>query len=106
LQRRYERQVRNGLSVLSWFIFRFTTPAMTYLFRNPRNVFRVEEAMISLLAGDVFRDGGVRWRLRVFKLLYAITSIVELRGTFASFVKRRRQAAATFVGGTTRQDSA
>jgi flavin-dependent dehydrogenase len=106
LQRRFERDVRAGLSVLSWFIFRFTTPAMTYLFRNPRNVFRVEEAMISLLAGDVFRDGGVRWRLRVFKLLYAITSLLELRGTFASFVKRRRQAAMTFVGGTTRQDSA
>jgi hypothetical protein len=69
-------------------------------------VFRVEEAMISLLAGDVFRDGGVQWRLRIFKLLYAITSIVELRGTLASFVKRRRQAATTFAGGTTRQDSA
>jgi flavin-dependent dehydrogenase len=106
LQRRYERKVRDGLSVLSWFIFRFTTPAMTHLFRNPRNVFRVEEAMISLLAGDVFRDGGVRWRLRLFKLLYAIISLTELRGSIASFVKRRRQAAMTFAGGTTRQDSA
>jgi hypothetical protein len=79
---------------------------MTYLFRNPRNVFRVEEAMISMLAGDIFRDGGVRWRLRLFKLLYAIVSITELRGTFASFLARRRQAAMSFTGGTTRQDSA
>ena len=31
--------------------------------------------MISMLAGDVFRDGGVRWRLRFFKLLYLITSL-------------------------------
>jgi flavin-dependent dehydrogenase len=106
LQRRFERDVRKGLRVLSWFIFRFTTPAMTYLFRNPRNVFRVEEAMISLLAGDVFRDGGVRWRLRVFKVLYAITSLGGLHESFASLVKRRRQAAMTFAGGTTRQDSA
>jgi flavin-dependent dehydrogenase len=106
LQKAYEREVRTGLSALSWFIFRFTTPAMTYLFRNPRNVFRVEEAMISMLAGDIFRDGGVRWRLRLFKLLYAIVSITDLRGTFASFLARRRQAAMSFTGGTTRQDSA
>jgi flavin-dependent dehydrogenase len=105
LQRRFERDVRKGLSLLSWFIFRFTTPAMTYLFRNPRNVFRVEEAMISLLAGDVFRDGGVRWRLSVFKLLYRITSLTGLRESLASLIKRRRQAAMTFAGGTTRQDS-
>jgi flavin-dependent dehydrogenase len=106
LQRAYEREVRNGLSALSWFIFRFTTPAMTYLFRNPRNVLRVEEAMISMLAGDVFRDGGVRWRLRVFKLLYLIASVLELKSSFTSFRRRRRQALASFTGGTTRQDTA
>jgi hypothetical protein len=79
---------------------------MTYLFRNPRNVMRVEEAMISMLAGDVFRDGGVRWRLRIFKLLYLIASVVELKSSFASFRQRRRQALASFSGGTTRQDTA
>jgi flavin-dependent dehydrogenase len=105
LQRRYEREVRKGLAALSWFIFRFTTPAMTYLFRNPRNVLRVEEAMISLLAGDVFRDGGVRWRLRIFKLLYLITSLGRLRGSVTSFLSRRRQAAVSFSDGTTPQDS-
>ena len=106
LQRRYEREVRNGLVALSWFIFRFTTPAMTYLFRNPRNVLRVEEAMISMLAGDVFRDGGVHWRLRLFKLLYVLTSIGRFPASVASFFQRRRQAAMSFSGGTTRQDSA
>jgi hypothetical protein len=79
---------------------------MTYLFRNPRNVLRVEEAMISMLAGDVFRDGGVRWRLRFFKLLYLIASLVELRSSFAAFKRRRRQAMTSFTGGTTRQDTA
>jgi flavin-dependent dehydrogenase len=106
LQRAYEREVRDGLSVLSWFIFRFTTPAMTYLFRNPRNILRVEEAMISMLAGDVFRNDGVRWRLRLFKMLYVIASLIELRGSLASFRRRRRQAMMSFTGGTTRQDTA
>jgi len=106
LQRRYERDVRTGIDSLSWFIFRFNTPAMTYLFRNPRNVLRVEEAMISMLAGDVFRDGGVRWRLQFFKLLYFVTSLGRLRASIASFLQRRRQVTTSFSGGTTRQDPA
>jgi hypothetical protein len=98
--------VRKGLTALSWFIFRFTTPAMTWLFRNPRNVLRVEEAMISLLAGDVFRGGGVLWRLNIFKALYLIASVVYWRESWASFRKRRREVGMTFSGGTTRQDTA
>ena len=106
LQRRYERDVRKGIDSLSWFIVRFNTPAMTYLFRNPRNALRVEEAMISMLAGDVFRDGGVRWRLQFFKLLYFITSLGRLRASIASVLQRRRQVNTSFSGGTTRQDPA
>jgi flavin-dependent dehydrogenase len=106
LQRAYARNVRKGIASLSWFIFRFTTPAMTWLFRNPRNTFRVEEAMISMLAGDVFRGGGVKWRLQFFKLLYFVTSLVYWRESWASFWKRRRQVAMTFSGDTIRQDTA
>ncbi len=104
LQRRYERTVRYGIGALSWFIFRFTSPAMTWLFANPRNVLRVEEALISMLAGDVFRDGGVRWRLRFFKLLYFLVAIGRWRAALESVRARRRQVTATFSGGTTSQD--
>jgi flavin-dependent dehydrogenase len=106
LQRAYQRNVRQGITSLSWFIFRFNTPAMTWLFRNPRNMLRVEEAMISMLAGDVFRGGGVRWRLQFFKLLYFIASAVYWRESFASLLQRRRQVATSFSGDTTRQDPA
>ncbi len=106
LQRAYGRNVRKGITSLSWFIFRFNTPAMTWLFRNPRNMLRVEEAMISMLAGDVFRGGGVMWRLQFFKLLYAIASVVYWRETLASLADRRRRVGMTFSGGTTRQDPA
>lgn len=106
LQRAYARHVRRGLAALSWFIFRFTTPAMTWLFRNPRNVFRVEEAMISMLAGDVFRGNGVLWRLHIFKALYVIASVVYWRESWASFKRRRREVRMPFSGGTTRQDTA
>jgi flavin-dependent dehydrogenase len=107
LQRAYGRKVRQAIDSLSWFIYRFTSPAMRYLFSNPRNVFRVEEAMISMLAGDVFHNGrGVRWRLKIFKLIYLITSLSMWKDALRSALARRRQARSTFTGGTTSHDPA
>jgi flavin-dependent dehydrogenase len=105
-QRAYRRQVERGLATLSWFIHRFTTPAMRNLFANPRNDWQLEQAMISMLAGDVFRDNGVHWRLRVFKGIYLATALGDLKAQVRSFVWRRRQARALFSGGTTGQDAA
>jgi flavin-dependent dehydrogenase len=105
-QRAYRRQVDRGLATLSWFIHRFTTPAMRNLFANPRNDWQLEQAMISMLAGDVFRDNGVHWRLRVFKAIYLAAALGDLKAQFRSFVWRRRQARALFSGGTTDQDAA
>lgn len=106
LQRQYARNVRPGIESLAWFIYRFNTPGIGWLFRNPRNMLRVEEAMISMLAGDVFRDNGVRWRLQFFKLLYYIASTVYWRESLASWLQRRRRVSMRFTGGTTRQDPA
>jgi len=106
LQRGYERQVARGLKTLSWFIYRFTTPAMRKLFAQPRNDLQLEQAMISMLAGDVFRDNGVHWRLRVFKLIYFITALGSLKEQALEYLWRRRQTRAVFTGGTTSQDSA
>jgi flavin-dependent dehydrogenase len=106
LQRAYAKVINTGLDEFGWFIYRFTTPAMAHLFANPRNVWRVEEAVVSMLAGDVFRDGGVRARLRVFKLIYYITALGMLGANVRDFFMRRRRAADVFSGGTTSQDSA
>jgi flavin-dependent dehydrogenase len=105
LQRDYARQVKGGLRTLSWFIYRFTSPAMRKLFAHPRNDWQLEQAMISMLAGDVFRDQGVMWRLRVFKLIYFGTAFKDLGRQLRSYLDRRRQVASRFEGGTTRQDS-
>jgi flavin-dependent dehydrogenase len=53
LQRAYVREMRAGLREFSWFIVRFTTPALAWLFANPRNVLRLQEATVSLLGGHV-----------------------------------------------------
>jgi flavin-dependent dehydrogenase len=81
LQRAYEREMRAGLREFTWFIVRFTTPALAWLFANPRNVMRVEEAMVSMLSGHVFGARSTLRRLRVFKALYYITSLFMWRDT-------------------------
>ena len=81
LQRAYEREIRAGLEQFSWFIVRFTTPALAWLFANPRNILRVEEAMVSMLSGHVFDARRTLRRLRVFKVLYYLTSLFMWRDT-------------------------
>lgn len=81
LQRAYVREMVAGLKEFSWFIVRFTTPALAWLFANPRNLLRVEEAMVSMLSGHVFGARRTLRRLRVFKVLYYITTLFMWRDT-------------------------
>ena len=74
--RSYERETQLGLDAFSWFIYRFRTPAMNFLFSNPRNAFRMVEGVVSMLAGDVFSNGAVRRRLLLFKGMYALVSVL------------------------------
>ncbi len=67
---RFETEVKRGLGRFSWFIYRMNRPALRDLFMNPRNVLRLQEAMLSLLSGDVFRSSPVHARLMLFKALY------------------------------------
>jgi len=78
---RYERKINTGISSFSWFIYRFTTPAMRLLMSQPNNVFQVVQAVISMLAGDVFDNRRVKRRLWVFKSIYSVALVVTwIRG--------------------------
>lgn len=73
LQRAYRARADGGIAQFSWFIERFTGATMAHLFRNPRNTWQVEQAVISLLAGDVFDNARVKRRLRIFRMIHALT---------------------------------
>jgi hypothetical protein len=45
---------------------------MQQLFLAPRNIFGVEQAVISILAGDIFGTPGIGWRFALFKLIYRL----------------------------------
>ena len=91
LQRRYAKHLRRGYARFAWFIHRFNSPVMKALFADPRNVMQVEQGVISMLAGDVFDNKLVLSKLRVFKTIYAIASLINLRRWAADRIDRRRQ---------------
>jgi flavin-dependent dehydrogenase len=89
-RRRFEREVRYGLKQFSWFIYRMTSPAMRRLFMAPRNMLRMQEALLSLLAGDLFRGTPIHWSLRAFKAVYYVTALADLRTNARAWLRRRR----------------
>jgi flavin-dependent dehydrogenase len=101
LQREFDARVRKGIGNFSWFIYRFTSPAMRWIFKNPRNVLRLEEAVISMLAGDVFDSADVLRRFQLLRGVYAVRLVAELRESVANKLRRRRNAGTLFHGVTT-----
>ncbi len=91
--RAYERRVRRGLKTFSWFIYRITTPAMRDLITYPRNILGVEQAIVSLLAGDLFGSTRIGLRLLLFRVFYYITVLGAPRANFAAYRRRRRNVA-------------
>jgi len=96
--KRYEVEARRGLAAFTWFIYRIPEPAFRNLFMSPRNYFRIEEAVLSLLAGDIFGRSPIGPRLACFKLLYYATSLFHLRSGIRSWRMRRRNAALEAAG--------
>ncbi|MEO5595631.1 MAG: NAD(P)/FAD-dependent oxidoreductase [Lysobacteraceae bacterium] len=91
LQQAMELRLRRGLEHFSWFIYRFNTPVMKRLFASPRNLWQVEQAVISMLAGDVFDSPKVLKRLRVFRLIYMLTALQMAPQALRGWLNRRRQ---------------
>ncbi len=100
-QRRFEERVRKGIGNFSWFIYRFTSPAMRWIFQNPRNVFRLEEGIISMLAGDVFDSPAVLRRFAMLRAIYAVRVAVTFKDQLKNKLTRRRNAGTVFKGVTT-----
>lgn len=87
--RRFERVTRHGPREFSWFIYRMTQPTMRDLFMAPRNPLRMKEALLSLLAGDIFGDTPIWASLRAFKLLYGLQCLLHPRRSVAALRRRR-----------------
>ncbi|HVI57815.1 MAG TPA: NAD(P)/FAD-dependent oxidoreductase [Luteimonas sp.] len=100
LQRDLERRLGDGLDEFKWFIYRFTSPTMKHLFANPQNYLQIEQAVVAMLAGDVFDSPRVRRRLRMFRVIYAIAALSMAPRALRGWLRRRRQARVGFDGDT------
>jgi flavin-dependent dehydrogenase len=90
LRRAFERKMVKGPRDFSWFIFRMTNPVMRQLLLHPRNPLRVKEALISLLAGDIFGRTPIWTSLRALKGIYFAGSALNLPQSVRAWRLRRR----------------
>jgi hypothetical protein len=81
--------MRHGPRAFSWFIFRVSSPTMREFFMGPQNPLRVKDALISLLAGDIFGKTPIWRSIFALKALYYLVSLGHL-GRSLAFWRRRR----------------
>jgi len=104
LLRKLERRQRAGMRRFAFFIYRFNSPIMGRIFRQPRNIWQIEQGVISMLAGDLFDSPKVLRRLRAFRFVYAITALRHFVRWRSEHRYRLEQARQQFTGGTTPLD--
>jgi flavin-dependent dehydrogenase len=85
----FDKRMRFGPREFGWFIFRVTNPTMREFFMYPQNPLRVKEALMSLLAGDIFGKTPIWRSLRVMKALYYLVSLGNLPRTVRAWQRRR-----------------
>jgi flavin-dependent dehydrogenase len=90
LKQSFEQSVNHALRHFSWFIYRMTRPAMLALFMAPANRFRIQEAILSLLSGDLYRGTPIYRSLFAFKIIYYVTSAFKPRLTIRAWRAGRR----------------
>ncbi|HEY2189700.1 MAG TPA: NAD(P)/FAD-dependent oxidoreductase [Caldimonas sp.] len=89
LRRAFDRRLQFGPREFSWFIFRVTNPTMREFFMSPQNPFRVKEALVSLLAGDIYGRTPIWRSIRTLKALYYLVSFGNLARTVRAWQHRR-----------------
>jgi flavin-dependent dehydrogenase len=103
--RRMEKCQRQGIRLVSWFIYRFTSPALRQLVLSRRKVRLAEAAVISVLAGDFYGTTRIRSGVLQFKALYYFVSLFFLPAHVTNALRRRGSVRSGFSGGTLPQDS-
>ena len=74
----YDRRIRRRVGYISWFIYSIHDPAFREMLLNPKDLFGVERAVISLLAGDFRPDIRLRIRVVLFKVLRKVVEITTV----------------------------
>ena len=87
--RRFGRVVAHGPRQFSWFIHRMTNPAIRELFMHPANPLRMQEAVLSVLSGDIYGRSPIFPSLWAFKCVYWALSLAMLPRAAQAWWRRR-----------------
>lgn len=99
--KKFDHTMRTGPKAFSWFIYRITNPTMRDMFMEPRNIFHTKEALLSILAGDVYGSTPIRGPLLLFKTLFYTASLLNLRRTLKAWRMRKLNIRAVEESGAT-----
>jgi flavin-dependent dehydrogenase len=88
-RKQFEKTMRKGPREYSWFIYRVTNPTIREMFMYPANPLRVKEALMSLLAGDIYGKTPFWLSLKAFKGIYYMISLKNVKRTFDGWKRRR-----------------
>jgi flavin-dependent dehydrogenase len=88
--KRYDASVHRGTASFTWFIHRATSPVMQHLFLNPSNRLRMQSALLSVLAGDIFRGTRMGYSLVAFKAVYYLFSLLNPKAAVKAWLRRRQ----------------
>lgn len=86
--KRFDALMKHGPKEFSWFIYRVTNPIMRDFFMHPKNIFRVKEALLSVLAGDIFGKTPIWRSIKMFKLLYYIANLIQPKRAYMGWKRR------------------
>ncbi len=85
----FDKQVRLGPKEFSWFIYRVTNPAMRDMFMGPSNMWRVKEALLSMLAGDIFGKTPIWRSIALLKGIFYIASLWNFKRSWKAMRMRK-----------------
>jgi 2-polyprenyl-6-methoxyphenol hydroxylase-like FAD-dependent oxidoreductase len=88
-RKRFEATMRVGPREYSWFIYRVTNPTIRDMFMHPVNPLRVKEALMSLLAGDLYGGTPIKPSLFAMKAIYYLISLKNFRRSFEGWRRHR-----------------
>jgi len=87
--RAYDRMMKKGPREYSWFIHRITHPTLREMFMYPSEKLRMKEALLSLLAGDIFGATPIWVSITLFKAAFYLVSLQNLSRTMFAWRRRR-----------------
>ena len=85
---RFDWVMIHGPKQFSWFIYRVTNPNLRDIFMAPREEFGIRAAVISVLAGDLFRGTRITKGILGFRTIYYLTSLGDIKRSLAAWRRR------------------